>query len=425
MLEHASIWLSLCIALTVLFLAALGSLLWLASHHRRLRADWQRAVQSEAVAIARLHELEQRQAQSQADTAQSEMRWQLAAQTLLEKSSQSLLNQGEARWNLLLTPFQQRLKELQQRLEAQHQQETVQREVLKHEIERLAKTGLALSEEAHRLANALGTQSKAQGTLGEVILESLLMHAGLQEGREYALQVRAQDREGRILQPDVVVHLPGERDLIIDAKVSLTAFERWRADTDGAEAETHLKAHAASVRKHIQTLAEKRYQDAQGVQTLDFVVLFMPLEGAYQAALLADAGLHQWAWERHLVILPPSGLIATLRMVSSLWQGELRARHARELSQLASGLQDKIMAFAEDWNRCERAVSAAGEALASAKKRLWTGRGNAASILKKMSVSGAGGGKVWPTGWKLEDAGEDQVDPGAQSTLPERPANPS
>lgn len=368
-----------------------------------LRSEWMQALRLQGAAEARVEELARHQAGSQA-SLRTEL--QAITQQLLDQGGRQWANQGEERLSLLLAPLQSRLQEFQARLEDGRKQEDVQRALLKQEVENLARSGFSLSQEAHRLTTALATQNKTQGILGEVILESLLIQAGLEAGRDFELQARGLSEAGRILQPDVILHLPGDRDLVIDSKVSLTAFERWRHGEAGesAEAEAHLKAHAHSVRRHIQGLSEKRYHDIAGLKTLDFVILFMPLEGAYQAALAADPGLHQMAWERNLLILPPSGLIAALRMVSGLWQGELRQRHAQELARLAANLHDKLVGFTEEWDRCQRALVQAQEALQGAKRRLWSGRGGAGSILERMRALGLSPNKELAVDWRESES---------------------
>ncbi len=372
-----------------------------------LRSEWMQALRLQGAAEARVEELARYQAGSQA-SLRAEL--QAITQQLLDQGGRQWANQGEERLSLLLAPLQSRLQEFQARLEDGRKQEDVQRALLKQEVENLARSGLSLSNEARRLTTALATQNKSQGILGEVILESLLAQAGLEAGRDFELQARGLSEAGRILQPDVLLHLPGDRDLVIDSKLSLTAFERWRncEASESSEAEGHLKAHALSVRRHIQGLSEKRYHDMPGLKTLDFVILFMPLEGAYQAALVADPGLHQLAWERNLLVLPPSGLIATLRMVAGLWQGELRQRHGQELAKLAANLHDKLVGFTEEWDRCQRALNQAQDALQGAKRRLWSGRGGAGTILERMRALGMSPNKEMALGWR-EGEGDDRL----------------
>jgi DNA recombination protein RmuC len=385
------IWVTLALTLS------LGFLFGFLISHIRFSRRYLSALQAQAFSEARFTELERHQ-----DSAQTALRSELLAlsQNLVESGGRVWAHQNEEKLGVMLGPLHTRLRDFQARLEEGHQKEAVQQALLKQEVETLARAGLKLSEESRRLTNALGTQSKAQGLLGEIILESLLAQAGLEEGRDFEIQQRGQDPMGRILQPDILVHLPGERDLVIDAKVSLTSFERWRHSSTDEDADLHLKAHLQSVKRHISGLSEKRYHDMAGLRTLDFVILFMPLEGAYQAALSADPGLHQLAWEKNLILLPPSGLVASLRMVAGLWQGELRQRHAQELARLAGGLHDKLVAFTEDWDRCEKSLTSAMEAWQTARKRLWSGKTGASATLERMRALGSAPAKEFPVTWR-------------------------
>src|SRR5690606_11507493 len=251
-----------------------------------------------------------------------------------EQSSQQRLGQ-------LLEPLKERIQAFEKRVEDSYQQEARERFSLAREVQRLQQLNQRLGEEATNLTRALQGQ-KNQGSWGELVLERVLEHAGLAKGREYHTQVSLQSPDGQRFQPDVLIQLPGDKQVVVDAKVSLTAYQAMLGAEDEATREASLKRHVQSLRGHLKGLSVKDYQRLEGLHSLDFVLLFVPIEAAFAAALQADPGLFQEAYEQHIVIISPTTLLATLRVIDSLWRPERQSQNAREIAERAGALYEKF-----------------------------------------------------------------------------------
>ncbi|HET8942151.1 MAG TPA: DNA recombination protein RmuC, partial [Rudaea sp.] len=253
------------------------------------------------------------------------------ANDLLEEKSRKFAEQNQTSLGTLLTPLREQLGDFRKRVDEVYDKESRERQLLKVEIDALKSLNQQIDQDARNLTRALTRDSKSQGAWGELVLERLLEASGLQRGREYELQVALKDGDGGRPRPDVIVHLPEGRDLIIDAKVSLTAYERYCSAADDHERGTQLAAHLASLRSHVKELANKRYSDLPGINTLEFVLMFVPVEAAYIEAMHRDDGLQAFALEKQIVIVTTSTLLATLRTVWSLWRFDDRNRNASEI----------------------------------------------------------------------------------------------
>jgi DNA recombination protein RmuC len=307
------------------------------------------------------------------------------ANRIFEEKTQSFKRDSHEGLAQILGPLRERLHEFQKKVDDSFGAQAKEHVSLKTEIESIVKMNQRMSEQAESLTRALKGDVKAQGNWGEVMLEKILEQSGLRKGEDYILQGADMGLKhaetGGALKPDVVVMLPEDKHVIIDAKVSLTAYERFCA-ADGAEEEKtrHLKDYLASVRAHVAGLEQRRYHDTDRLGTPDFVLMFLPVEGAYSLAVQQDASLHTYAWDRKIVIVCPATLFATLRTVASVWRIELQNRNAVEIARQGGNLYDKVAGFVEDMENLGKRIAAAGAAYDSAFRKLSSGTG---SIVKR------------------------------------------
>jgi DNA recombination protein RmuC len=315
---------------------------------------------------------------------------------LLEEKSKKFTEQNQTQLGSLLTPLREQLDGFKKQVGEVYDKESRERQLLKAEIDALKNLNQRIDEDARNLTRALTRESKTQGAWGELVLERLLEASGLQKGRQYDTQATFENESGGRARPDVIVRLPEGRDIIIDAKVSLTAYERYCAATDDAERGTQLSAHLASLRSHVKELADKRYSDLPGVNSLEFVLMFVPVEAAYIEAVHRDETLHASALEKRVVIVTTSTLLATLQTVASLWRNDDRNRNVAEIADRAGKLYDKFVGFIDDLNKAKAQLNAANDALAAASSKLETGRGNLIGQVEKLRELGAKTSKTLP-----------------------------
>lgn len=299
----------------------------------------------------------------------------LASQILDDKTAKFTAT-NEAKLNELLNPLKERLKEFQGKVEETHLNDVRERSSLKQELKRLMELNQQVSQDAKNLTTALKGEAKTQGTWGEMILERVLQSAGLARDREYVVQESLVADDGSRQQPDVRICLPDNRNLIVDSKVSLVAYERYAsADTDEARANA-LSQHLASLRNHVRSLGEKNYPALYGLDSLDFVLLFVPVEPAFMVAIQADPDLYDSAWRRNVVIVSPTTLMATARVVDNVWRLERQNRNVLKIAEQAGGMHDEFVLFVKELAKVSDQFAGAGEALDKAMKKLSTGRGN-------------------------------------------------
>ncbi len=311
------------------------------------------------------------------------------ANEILEDKSKRFTEQNSANIGLLLNPLREQLKDFHKTVSEVYDKESRERGLLKHEIESLKNINQRISEDATNLTRALKGDSKTQGAWGELILERLLEACGLQKGREYDAQVGLRHEDGGRPRPDVIVHLPQGRDLVIDAKVSLTAYERYCAAADEAERAGHLAQHLTSIRQHVKDLAGRGYSELLGTNTMDFVLMFIPVEAAYIEAVHHDDTLHQYALGKQVVIVTTSTLLASLRTVASLWRFDDRNRNALEIADRGGKLYEKFLGFVSDLERVKTELDAAQRALEAAFGKLERGSGNLVGQVQKLKELGA------------------------------------
>ena len=363
------------------------------SEAQRLIEARQRAEQLLTEKSTRLQE--QTLAATERERALTE-KFDLLSRQLLDQQSQKLAEQNQANLGVLLNPLREQLGEFRKRVDEVYDKENKDRSALQSEIATLKSLNQRISEDAVNLTRALKGDAQAQGAWGEMILERVLEASGLQKGRGYDAQVTLADEAGGRPRPDVIVHLPEGRDIIVDAKVSLTAYERYCRAADGAERDMHMTAHLTSLRKHVRELADKRYADLPGVNSLEFVLMFVPVEAAYIEAVHNDDSLHAFALERQVVIVTTSTLLATLRTVESLWRNADRNRNAQEIADRAGKLYDKFAGFVDDLDEVRAKIAAAGKALDAAGGKLNAGPGNLLRQVEMLRELGAKASKALP-----------------------------
>ncbi|MBG11314.1 MAG: DNA recombination protein RmuC [Gammaproteobacteria bacterium] len=298
------------------------------------------------------------------------------ANDLLEAKSKSFSQSSKENIAALLSPLQAKITQFEKRVEETYDKESKERFSLAREIKSLQALNSKISEDAINLTNALKSDNKAQGTWGEFVLESILEKSGLTKGREYEVQVNLKAEDGGKFQPDVIVHLPESRDIIIDSKVSLKAWDTFCSCDQGSEKDRLLKQHIASIRQHVKTLSAKDYQNLIGINSLDYVFLFMPVEAAYSAAVQVDRDLFQFAFEKNIIFVVPSTLLTTLRTVQNLWRLSQQNQNANEIADRAGALYDKFVAFVDDLEEIGGRIDATRKSFEKAKNKLVSGRGN-------------------------------------------------
>ncbi|AEB51856.1 DNA recombination protein RmuC [Aeromonas veronii] len=323
----------------------------------------------------RLAAVEKLQLQQEAEQRLSQQ-FENLANRIFEKNSGNFRELNQNSLDLLLTPLKEQLEGFRRQVGETHAQETAQRHSLKFELERLAELNARMTEEAAALTRALKGDSKQQGNWGEVVLARILSECGLREGHEYHTQVNIEVEKGKRYQPDVIVHLPQEKDIIIDAKVSLTAYERWYNADDELEKAVALKEHVASVRNHIRELGRKDYQQLPGVRTLDYVLMFVAVEPAFLTAMEADPSLVRYGLDNNILLVSPTNLMVALRTIENLWRYERQNQNARQIAERAGRLYEKLRLFVEEMQQMGGSLHKAQESYDKAMGRLVNGRGN-------------------------------------------------
>ncbi|MCD5363686.1 DNA recombination protein RmuC [Chromobacterium aquaticum] len=335
---------------------------------------------------------------------------------ILEEKAKRFTEQNQQNLDHLLSPLQQRLQDFGKLVQDSYEKDSQGRLSLEAELKRLQELNSRLGDDAAALTNALtGASSKAQGTWGEMVLERVLETSGLHKDREYRVQVSdvvAGEDGVRRYQPDVVIDLPEGKQLVVDSKVSLNAYVRYTAAEDEAERAAEMKAHVAAIRAHIRTLSEKRYQDLYRLNTLDFVFMFIPVEPAYLLAVQQDMSLFSEAFERRIMIVGPSTLLATLRTVASIWRYEYQNQNAQEIARQGGALYDKFVGFAGNLEKLGKQLDNARDSFGDAMKQLSSGRGNLVASAERLRKLGVRNNKQLQQHLKLgaeEEPGEDEV----------------
>lgn len=323
------------------------------------------------------------------------------ANEIFEEKTQRFTEQNKQNLDTLLNPLHEKIQSFGRLVQETYDKDSKERLTLEQELKRMQVLNTQLNQDALALTNALtGGNNKAQGTWGEMVLENILESCGLTRGREYEVQVSdtVQTEHGGIkrYQPDVVINLPENKQMVIDAKVSLTAYLRYTAAADESTREAEIKTHISSIRQHIRTLSEKRYQDLYKLNTLDFVFMFIPVEPAYLLAVQQDMGLFNEAFERRIVIVGPSTLLATLRTVANIWRYEDQNQNAIEIARQSGAMYDKFVNFAQTLERLGKQLSTAQDSYDGAMRQLMTGSGNLITRAERLRKLGVKANKQLP-----------------------------
>lgn len=344
--------------------------------------------------LARLREKTENQTAVQ---EQMKNEFKVLAQEVVQRASAQVTEQlkegNKSQLDLVLAPFKERLELFAKRVDDTHLQGQNERISLKTELQKLVEQNEKLNREAASLTKALRGDVKMQGNWGEMILEQMLEKSGLTKGVEYEVQHSVTTEDGKRYQPDVLLHLPEGKQLIIDSKVSLVAFDRFvNAENEDLQ-KAALKEHVQSLRNHIKGLAEKNYQDLKK-GSLDFVFLFVPIEGAYAAALQAEPGLYQEAYEKNIVLVSTANLWATLRTIAMVWRQEKQNANVQEIIRQASALYDKFVGFTDDLRKMGTKMDEAKNTYIDGMKKLTEGRGNLVTSVEKLRMLGLKNSKV-------------------------------
>lgn len=319
----------------------------------------------------------------------------IANKILKERASEfSLSNQkniGE-----LLNPLKDKISSFEKKVEEAYDKELRDKLSLKEEVKRLVELNTRVSEDANNLTKALKGDVKKQGNWGEVVLERVLECSGLSLGQEYEREEVIVGADGSVQRPDVILHLPDSKHILIDSKVSLVAYENLVNAQTEQEKEQYMKEHINSLKSHVKLLSEKQYQHSPNVNTPDFVLLFLPIEASFSIAVKADIDLFSYAWERKIVIVSPTTLLATLKTVSSIWKQENQTKNAREIASLSGILYDKLVGFVGDLSKIKENIDKAGQSYDDAMKKMQTGNGNIFRTADKIKNLGAKVSKSLP-----------------------------
>ena len=287
------------------------------------------------------------------------------ANVILEKTAEKFNKTSESSLSQIINPMQKEIKEFKEKIENLTLDEARKLSSLENELKHLKELNTKLSNEAENLTKALKGDKKLQGGWGEMVLERVLELSGLEKGREYDREVVLRNRDGKIYRPDVIVHLPDNRDVIIDSKVSLNAYLRYIETND----EKYLKEHINNLKKHIDTLAEKNYENLEGINTLDFIFMFVPIENALNIAL-ENSNLFEYAFQKRVVLTSPSTLLVSLRAIEVTWRYERQAENIKEVVVIAERLYNKVRLFNDEFEKVGKSLESANKNYLSAKNRL-------------------------------------------------------
>ena len=298
------------------------------------------------------------------------------ANKIFTEQNKNYSENNKEKLDALLKPLQTQITDFSKKVQDCYETEAKERFSLKNEIVNLQKLNTKMSEDAHNLTRALKGDSKAQGSWGEVILERILEASGLTKDREYQTQVHSVSEEGKLFHPDVIIKLPDDKDVIIDSKVSLTAYEQFCSSDDLELQAGFRKAHLNSVKNHIKELSDKSYENLPEINSLDYVLLFMPVEGAFRLAVESDENLFLDAYKKNIMLVSPSTLLITLRTIHKIWQYEYQNQHAHAIAAKAEALYGKFVGYIENFQKVGKALDVARKSYDAAEGQLHTGKGN-------------------------------------------------
>ena len=310
------------------------------------------------------------------------------ANKILEEKSSKFTKQNKENLENILNPLKEKIKTFEDKVEKTHKESIDYHAALRQQIFGLKELNEQMSREALNLTRALKGDSKMRGNWGELVLERVLEKSGLEKDREYTVQQSFIQKDGSRVLPDVIINLPDGKKMVIDSKVSLTDYERY-INSDEEEREGHLKSHISSLKRHVDQLSAKKYEDLYEMESPDFVLMFVPIEPAFAIALNYDNNLYNKAFEQNIVIVTPTTLLATLRTIDSMWSNEKQQRNAIEIARQAGALYDKFTGFIEDLTKVGNKMDAAKDEYEDAMKKLYKGHGNLISRVENLKKMGA------------------------------------
>ena len=318
------------------------------------------------------------------------------ANKILEEKTKKFTEQNKENLKNILSPLQDKIQHFEKKVEDTHKESIDYHAALRQQIVSLSEMNAQMSKETINLTKALKGDSKMQGNWGELVLERVLEKSGLEKGREYEVQQAFTSEEGTKILPDVIINLPDGKKMVVDSKVSLTAYERYVNEEDDVQQNIYLKEHVNSVKRHVEQLSDKRYQDIYQMESPDFVLLFIPIEPAFALALQEDLNLYNKAFEKNIVIVTPSTLLATLRTIDSMWTNQKQQENAIEIARQAGALYDKFEGFVSDLIKIGKKMDEAKVEYSSAMNKLTEGKGNLVTSAEKLKKMGAKAKKALP-----------------------------
>jgi len=318
-----------------------------------------------------------------------QLEFQNVANKLLDEKSQKFVETNRANLDILLNPLKENIKAFEEKVDKVYNMEAAERNTLKGVITQLMELNQLISNEAQNLTKALKGDNKKQGNWGEVILERVLERSGLVKDQEYRVQTSFTGNDGSRLQPDVIIDLPDDKHLVIDSKVSLIAYERLVNCETEEERKLFSKGHVESIRSHVNGLSAKNYHDLHQINSPDFVLLFIPIESSFSFAVQIDAELFSDAWDKRVVIVSPSTLLATLRTIASIWKQERQNRNVLEIARLSGAMYDKFVGFVGDMEGIGKNIKQSQSAYDNAISKLTEGNGNLTKTAEKIKSLGA------------------------------------
>lgn len=327
---------------------------------------------------------------------EAKLQFENLANKILEEKTLKFTEQNQQNLKNILNPLQEKITDFEKKVENTHKESIDYHAALRQQILGLKEMNLQMSKETLNLTKALKGDSKIQGNWGELVLERVLEKSGLEKGREYEIQKSFTTEEGNRVQPDVIINLPDGKKMIVDSKVSLTAYEKYINEEDDEQKSNFLKEHVNSIKRHVEQLGSKNYQHLYQMESPDFVLLFIPIEPAFAIALNEDTQLYNKAFERNIVIVTPSTLLATLRTIDSMWTNQKQQENAYEIARQAGALYDKFDGFVTDLVKIGKKMDEAKTEYEGAMNKLVDGKGNLITSVQKLKIMGAKAKKSLP-----------------------------
>ena len=380
-----------------------------ATELEKMRAELAIKMVEQATTVTKMEGLKEQLAEQKQAMADLQKRltteFENMANRILKERAAELSETSKKDLSAILNPLKDNIAEFKQQVHEAYSLEMRDKAGLREQLKLLTEQNARISDEANNLTKALKGDVKQQGNWGEIVLERVLEMSGLHIGREFEREAVSKDDSDAAKRPDVIVHLPDNKHVVIDSKVSLVAYDRLVNAPDNAAYETALKDQVSSLKKHVNELAAKNYPNLPGLNAPDFVLMFVPIEAMFSVAVDADKNLFAYAWEKKIVIVSPTTLLATLRTIASIWQQENQTKNAFEIARLGGVLYDKMVGFIDDFQKIKRSLDAADKAYNDALGKMSTGKGNMLNTATRIKELGAKAGKTIPQNL-LQDAEE-------------------